>query len=309
MYWIERAGEFTFIGPTRGLAGWIRKDLPKGLLANFICDPESVFNDPSLAFLKKKPKAQVIKQTLRVGDGRTWNVIIKRACYGSLWRRFGFLFFSSPAVRSLENALMLKGWGICTPSPLAALECRDWRHIGTSYYLTEEVEGSQSLPTLWLDAPSSFSREDIFREKRQILKSLAFLFHQLHSRGIYHQDLKGGNILIRKSGSEKWQCYLIDIDGVWKCGRLSWFRRIKNLVQLYRTFGEHLNVKEKALFFKYYSDLFYLRRDRRKAIAGKVLSMNESWGEASLFKRGIRSVEHRTQEMGEGRLWTRRWGR
>lgn len=290
---LEQGGEFNFVPPGRGLSGWIRKDLPEGLLDDFIRDPEGFFNDPSLRYLKKGSKAQVVKTTLRANGGRTWDVIIKRIHYGPLWRRLGFFFFSSPSVRSLEGARILKGWGIRTPPPLAALEYRNWKYLGTSYFLTDEVEGYQSLPALWVNAPPTFSRKEIFQEKRAILKSLAFLFHQLHSTGIYHQDLKGGNILIQKSVSGQWLCYLIDLDGVRKSERLSWFSRIKNLVQLNRTFGEHLNLKEKAVFLKHYSDLFSLGRGRRKAIAGEVLSMSESWEGASWLKRARRNAVFR----------------
>lgn len=288
---LEQGGEFNYVPPRRGLSGWIRKDLPEGLLADFIPDPEAFFREPSVRFLKKGSKSQVVQHTLTAGEGKAWEVIIKRVQYRALWRRLCFFLLPSPAVRSLRSAVLLKAWGILTPPPLAALEWRDWRRVGTSYYFVEEVEASQSLPTLWMDAPPTFSRKEVFKEKRRILRSLATLFHRLHSRGIYHQDLKAGNILIRNSGSDGWLFYLIDIDGVRKCRRLSWFKRVKNLVQMYRTFGEHLSVNEKAVFLKYYSDLFSLPVDRRKAIAGKVLSGNKKWRKSSLRQRAKEMVE------------------
>lgn len=290
----RQSGEFIFWTSRKGLAGWIRKDLPEDLLTDFLRDPEAAFHAPGALYLKKKIKAQVIRQVMQTREGRPWNVIIKRVRYGNLWRRLGFYICLSPALRSLENALMLKGKGVFTPPPVAALDCRDWRHVGTSYYLTEDVEGAESLPTLWLAAPSGLSSRKVFEEKRRILKSLALLFHQLHSSGIYHQDLKAGNVLVRKSGSAQWQCCLIDIDAVWKSKRLSWFRRIKNLVQMYRTFGEHLNVREKAAFLKHYCDLFCLPRNRRKAVARLTLSANENWKRRSLFNRVWQGLQGRT---------------
>lgn len=289
--WKDQHGEFVTSASTHRLACWIRKDLPKDLLTGFIRDPEAFFRGPSVRFLKKGSKSQVVQHTLTAGEGKAWEVIIKRVQYRALWRRLCFFLLPSPAVRSLRSAVLLKAWGILTPPPLAALEWRDWRRVGTSYYFVEEVEASQSLPTLWMDAPPTFSRKEVFKEKRRILRSLATLFHRLHSRGIYHQDLKAGNILIRNSGSDGWLFYLIDIDGVRKCRRLSWFKRVKNLVQMYRTFGEHLSVNEKAVFLKYYSDLFSLPVDRRKAIAGKVLSGNKKWRKSSLRQRAKEMVE------------------
>lgn len=273
----ELSENFTFVAPMGGLSGWIRKDLPDGLLADFIRDPELLCHEPSSTLIKRGSKSRIVRLTLPVAEGESVAVIVKRVRFGPAWRRAGFFFVSSPALRSLKNALALRTRGIDTPSPVAAFEYRDWKRVGTSYYLVEEIEDSQSLPILWLNIPKSGSKTGKRKEKRGMLRSLATFFHRLHSRGIYHKDLKGGNILARKYGAETWQYYLIDIDGVWTRKRLSWFRRIKNLVQLYRTFGEHLSVKEKICFLKDYSDLFSLSRERRKAVAAEILSMNARW--------------------------------
>ena len=273
----ELSEDFISVAPMGGLSGWIRKGLPDDLLADFIRDPEPLCHEPSSTLIKRGSKSRIVRLTLPVAKGESVAVIVKRVRFGPAWRRAGFFFVSSPALRSLKNALALMARGIDTPPPLAAFEYRDWKRLGTSYYLVEEIEGSQTLPLLWLNISPRGSNTGKRKEKRGMLRSLAAFFHRLHSRGVYHQDLKGGNILVRKRGSETWQYYLIDIDGVWTRKRLSWFRRIKNLVQLYRTFGEHLTIKEKVRFLKDYTDCFLLSRERRKAVATEILSMNSRW--------------------------------
>jgi serine/threonine protein kinase len=186
----------------------------------------------------------------------------------------------------LQGALLLKGKGFDTARPFAALEHRGWRNTGISYYVAEEVADGQSLSAFWRDVVPTFSSETAPDKKRQILTVVASLFHRLHSQGIYHGDLKGSNILIRERDEGTWQCFLVDVDSVRKRRRLSWIRRIKNLVQLCNSAGRYFDVGEKTFFLNHYADLFHLPSDRRKTLASKVLSMSREWETVSLRKPG-----------------------
>ncbi len=269
---LEVTDDFALVRSENGLTGWIRKDLPGDLFRNLIPDPDRFFSDPSAQILKNESKVQVIKQTLKGRDGVARSLVIKRYRYSYFFRRLGFIFLSSPAVRSLKGALLLKRDGIDTADPLAALEHRRWGHLGTSYSVAEEVQGSQSLPVYWKDGLANYSSEKVLRRRQPVLRKVASLFHQLHSRGIYHRDLKGSNILIRKWDTGKWECFLVDVDRVRKSRRLCWSKKVKNLVQLHRSLGRRFSNRDKIFFLKLYADLSLLSRKNRKALARTILA-------------------------------------
>lgn len=281
---------FVYATSETRLAGWIRKDIPGDLFADFIRDPEGFFQAPSCKPLKDGPRTKVVKQTLTGRGGLTRDVVIKRFYYSSFWCRLGSYFFSSRATRSLKGALVLESAGVDTAAPLAAFEYQDWKNLGTSYCINEEVKNSQSLPAFWKDISAISSKERVFQERRGVLREVAFHFYRLHSREIYHQDLKGGNILIRKSDTGKWQCFFIDVDGVWKSRRLSQSKKVKNLAQLYRTLGKLLNITNKVFFLKCYAELFSLSRQERKKLAQRVLSLSRKEDLRSLRKRAKRNL-------------------
>lgn len=267
--------EFMYTCSETGLVGWIRRDLQGDLFANFIRDPERFLKDPLSRILKNGKKVQVFQRTLKTDQGSAQNVIIKRFYHPSVLRRLMFFVIPSPSLRCLEGASLLGSNGIPTAVPLAALEHRNWKGLGISYYVAEEIADSQSLSVFWGDVLPTLSMGRSVKGRRKILEELAGLFYKLHSRGIYHQDLKGTNILIRVEDSDQYRCVLVDVDGVSKKTRLSWRKRVKNLVQLNRTLGKRLNLREKAFFLKYYADKFSLTRSDRKALVRRVFTVTQ----------------------------------
>ncbi len=282
--------EFMYTCSETGLVGWIRRDLQGDLFANFIRDPERFLEDPLSRILKNGKKVQVFKRTLKTDQGRAQNVIIKRFRHPSLFRRLAFFLFPSPASRCLKGASLLGSNGIPTAVPLAALEHRNWKDLGISYYVAEEIADSEALSVSWSDVLPTVSMDRNVKERRKILGEVADLFHKLHSRGIYHQDLKGSNILVRAEGSGRYRCALVDVDGVSKRNRLSWRKRVKNLVQLNRSLGKRLNLRDKAFFLKYYADLFSLSRTERKALVRKVFAVTQKSDLRSKRKRAGRKL-------------------
>lgn len=259
------------------LRGWIHKDLSIEALKLFLDHPERFLNAPDSQILRDNPKTKVVKQALESPDGVKHHVVIKRFTYPSIWRRLGFIFHSRPALRSFKGSLLLIEHGIGTACPLAILDPGGLKGGGTSYYITAEIKDGQTLDAFWAYTLSIRTRRENLRERLQVLNEIASLFYRLHSYGIYHADLKGANIVIRNKGKNSWHCFLVDVGDVRKRKRLRWSRRIKNLVQLLRTFGRHLNARERVYLINRYADLFSIGRDRRRALLTKVLS--ESRGE------------------------------
>ncbi|HEX9443228.1 MAG TPA: lipopolysaccharide kinase InaA family protein, partial [Candidatus Binatia bacterium] len=210
---ISVAEEFAAVPPRAGLAGWIAKALPEGLLAGFLAHPGHFFAEPEQV-LKDDVKTAVVQISLAGPGGAPRRMVAKRFRYGLPLRRLGFRFSESPALRSLKGALLLKRRGFDTPEPLAVLEFRDWKRLGTSFYLAAEVENSCSLRAFWLEVAPALAKKERIRIGRSIIRQLARLFARLHAAGIYHGDLKGSNILMQDWRSEDRRFFLVDLDRV-----------------------------------------------------------------------------------------------
>lgn len=68
--------------------------------------------------------------------------------------------------------------------------------------------------------------------KRETIRELGRTVGRLHSRGIFHGDLRWGNIIIVGSGSDRPGFVFLDNERTVKYRNLPWRKRIKNLVQI-----------------------------------------------------------------------------
>jgi hypothetical protein len=263
------SGEFRFAPARGGLAGWVRKDLPKEICADFMRDPEAFFNDPSARVLKDGLKTKVIQKTFQDRTGASWEMIIKRFHYGFFIRRLGFLVFDSPAVRSLQGALLLRQMGFDTPAPMTALEFRSGMRLGTSYYICEAVRDSHSLGVLWQSVLPAAPKTKRIAVSRSIFRDLARLLSRLHSMGIYHRDLKGSNILVQAWETDRRRFFLVDLDRVAQRALVSRAKRIKNLLQVRRGAWSR---KERAYFFMRYAMLSCPSKKDAKEFVRQVLA-------------------------------------
>jgi Lipopolysaccharide kinase (Kdo/WaaP) family len=267
----QHRGEFKFTAANGDLVGRVRSDLPLGLFAHFMADPEAFFNDPSARVLKNGTKTKVIQRTIADLRGVPREVVIKRFHYSSLPRRCGGLVLQSPAARSLEGALLLRHSGFQTPEPLAAFEFRKLKRRGTSYYVSAAARADHSLQSFWDKVVPTMARQKRRAVTRAILRDLARLVSGLHSIGIYHRDLKGSNILIREWETDRRQFFLVDLDRVERRRRLSLGKKIRNLLQVKRGAW---SLKERIYFYMRYAELICRSKKEAKAFVRKVLGVS-----------------------------------
>ena len=167
---------------------------------------------------------------------------------------------------SLRGALLLESRGLDTPLPIAAVELRSWKDLGTSYYVAEEIEESESLRALWQTTLAALPRAHTLHMRKRVLEHIAALFFRLHSEGIFHQDLKGTNILLQGNEADEYRLFLVDVGDVRRPRRLLWQQRVRNLAQICEIPGRFWTQREKVFFLKRYADLYALAKDRRRAL-------------------------------------------
>ena len=205
---------------------------------------DTIFHSPDTTIVKDQKRIKVY-HFKRNGE----EIYVKRYNPYSIWRRLEGSIFGSKAVRSWEGAKLLKEKNIETAIPLAAIEQRSYGILSESFYITSSIEDSSISVHYYrenfVNKPSSIS------DKRRFLRSLAKLFRDVHEKGIYHNDLKDYNILVRV---ENWsyRFFLLDLEGIREYIEIPFSKRIKNLVQLNRTLGRLLRGSDKVAFIKSY---------------------------------------------------------
>ena len=213
---------------------------------------DALFASPQCQIVKDQRKIKVARLRLKfAGEERA--LYVKR--YNSFSLRFRLLspFLQSGAFRSLRGAEILRRAGIATVKPVAAVEKRKYGILLNSFFISDEIVGAKTADAYWRENLQSRKGSAGIRLRRQFIRLLGDLFRSLHTEGIYHDDLKDANILaVGREDDAGCELLLLDMEGVRRCDPLSSKRRIKNLVQLYRTLGQYFSKTQCLLFLKAY---------------------------------------------------------
>jgi Lipopolysaccharide kinase (Kdo/WaaP) family len=258
-----------FILEKRGsLSIHVVQTLARELLPGIAADPDHFFHLAGCEIIKDQRKIKVARLKLEV-QGEAKTVYLKR--YNAFsWRyRFRSIFQSSGAVRSLRGAVILSESGIPTVRPLAAVDSRSWGMLNGSFFLSEEIANGKTADAYWREELLTMKGKEGIRRRKRFVGAIGELFRSLHQRGVYHNDLKDANILVRPdfSGSAE-QFYLLDLEGIRRYQKLNRRRQIKNLVQINRTLGKYLRVTDKLRFLEsYLGPSFSNRIDKRDWVA------------------------------------------
>src|SRR5262249_30166595 len=189
-------------------------------------DPDRLLTGPECRVVKLQRKVMVGRVATPAGSlyVKRYNVHAWRIALGSIGR-------ASPARQAFVAARVLTALGFGVPQVVAAVEDRRLGMLRRSFFLTREVAGALTADRYWAaleGAPAV--------ERRRFARRLGDLFRRLHAAGVYHNDLKDMNVLVRQ-GLDGPDPVLLDLERVRIAGPVSRRRRIKNLVQLERTLG------------------------------------------------------------------------
>ncbi|MGM0501998.1 MAG: lipopolysaccharide kinase InaA family protein [Bacillota bacterium] len=216
-----------------------------------------------------------------VDDGRNdlikWStagedVMVKKFNLTRTYDKIRFCMLDSKAVRSLRIALALEEIGVKTPKPIAVVEKRgSFNQLLYSYYLTEYVDYDYNL--LNIVADDNHPRRD---QVKEILPGIAQDVRKMHERGIIHNDLHAGNILIKDIDANP-EFYYIDLNRGRIKNKLSTKQRIKDLARF------DFTKEEQEIFMKYYTS------DREQELLDKMRQQREKRRKFLNWKRSIRS--------------------
>jgi lipopolysaccharide kinase (Kdo/WaaP) family protein len=250
---------------------WVAQEFAGPADVALLADADHLFGEPGCEIIKDQRKIKVARIRINLG-GDALTLYLKR--YNAFsWRiLLGSLFRDSGAVRALRGAAVLRAARIATAKPVAVVESRSWGMVTKSFFFTEEIPRGKTLDVFWRDDLAAVAGRAGLRRRRGFLRALAFLFESLHGQGIYHGDLKDANIVVVPSTDAGGDCFfLLDLEGIRKYRRLSDRRRIKNLVQLNRTFGRHVRRTEKLYFLARYMSSGFDDRRRKRLWSATIL--------------------------------------
>jgi hypothetical protein len=204
-------------------------------------DPDRLLTGPECRVVKLQRKVMVGRVATPAGSlyVKRYNVHAWRIALGSIGR-------ASPARRAFVAAGVLTALGFGVPEVVAAVEDRRLGMLRRSFFLTREVAGALTADRYWAalaGAPAA--------ERRRFARCLGDLFRRLHAAGVYHNDLKDVNVLVR-SGAEGPDFVLLDLERVRVGAATGRRRRTKNLVQLERTLGREAGATARLRFLHAY---------------------------------------------------------
>ncbi|MCD4831768.1 MAG: lipopolysaccharide kinase InaA family protein [Anaerohalosphaeraceae bacterium] len=164
-----------------------------------------------------------------VFKNKVYSLFLKIFFYRSAKDFFLHQFRPSRAVRAFKAAAMLSANGINAPVSIALGAKKILGTIKTgSFLITSEVADSRLFYELLDELANS---ESTVNEKRKLVIALGEMVGKMHYAGIFHGDLRLGNILVQQSQAQ-YKFTLLDNERTRKFTTLPGRLRVKNLVQV-----------------------------------------------------------------------------
>ena len=227
----------------------IAKNFPQNNIEKLLSANDSSVECPDqFARVASSDYARVFRGSISF-DGTSRVVYLKRYLSRSALDFVKHFFRASRANREFNASLMLQRNGFDAPVVIGLFERRVGPFRTENFLLTEEVENTGSMVQLLTDICENCSGDTI-AEKRALIRAFARTVGQMHARGIFHGDLRLGNVLVVKE-EQNWRFFLIDNERTRKFVRLPARSRSKNLVQI-NMFLSGISNTDRMRFFKTY---------------------------------------------------------
>jgi len=217
---------------------------------------DSYYKEIILPFLNSKAPLN-IGRVKSSHNARVWNIygegtsiFIKFFNYRGI--RDKLFFRKSRARRAMEGDMILLQKGFLTPTLIAQGDLIKGFRVLENFLITQQIEESFDTYTYL----KTFFKLPLFGEalqkKRNFIKAAGKLIGRMHKNGIFHGDLRLGNILVRVSDND-YLFYFIDNERTKYFPKGIPFRlREKNLVQINMILMPQITFSDRMRFFKAY---------------------------------------------------------
>jgi hypothetical protein len=191
---------------------------------------EKWFRQHEFKILPSSERSIVHKFTISV-DGVNREVYVKQNPFRSILHSLKCLFsHGSPARRSFKAEIMLAENGFDAAEVIAFGESGDGFLQTKNFLATFGIENAKSARLHILGTREILTPEQLLNWRR-FIRDFGRTIGRMHARGIFHGDLRLGNILVRQDNN-LWRFFFLDNERTQKFSRLPLMYRVKNLVQL-----------------------------------------------------------------------------
>jgi tRNA A-37 threonylcarbamoyl transferase component Bud32 len=225
---------------------WVREDYRKILIRQGIDKLEELI---ACSEVKKYFNGRGLLASLEINDSHGERMVIRSYMHGGWYGKINKDFFWGK-FRPLRELIVndeVSRRGIQTTVILAALSKRVIGPLYKSTLISKEISGALDL-IHYLKILKQRSVSERLKAKAGLAKAVAVMVRKMHDQGIYHADLHLKNILVQEKSGGDFSVYLIDFDKSEIWDRLSFKKRIKNLMRFNRS-AEKLKGKGLPITF------------------------------------------------------------
>jgi tRNA A-37 threonylcarbamoyl transferase component Bud32 len=179
------------------------------------------------------------------------------------------VFRPSRARRASKATLMLVQNGFEAPTVIAVGERRFGLLPIKSYSVTFEIAGAKRIYQLIPEGATDLTKEQL-RSKRELIRAFGRTIGRMHKAGIFHGDLRLGNVLGQKE-QNMWRFSFLDNERTAKFRRLPGRLRVKNLVQLNMIRSDAITKTDRMRFLSEYWAQNAGGKEQKTALINKIV--------------------------------------
>ncbi len=256
-----------------GINGWairIHKDFPKDNIRGLLSAGNSDGNSQGRFVRVPSSDYTRVFKCRTSSNGMDLSVYIKRYLCRSRLDSLKHLLRPSRAKRAFCASLMLQENGFDTPAVVGLFERCFGPFAIDNMLVTREVENATPMSQVLADTRGN-SDKNARAAKRALIEAFAETIGRMHSKGIFHGDLRLGNVLVARK-QQQWRFHFIDNERTTKFYHLPARLRLKNLLQVNMFYADGITNTDRMRFFKAYLRIssyteIHYRRWARKVIA------------------------------------------
>ena len=235
---------------------------------NYLNFKKILLNIKSL-FLQNTKTIHLARNELKIIELEGISTVVKAFRVPNFLNQFVYAYLrKSKAYKAFHNASRLQKLGVNTPEAIGYIEFFRMGLLKESFFISSEFSYEFTIAHIRDDQP-------LYKEK--VLEDFAEFSYFVHSKGVWHSDYSGGNILIKKEG-EKYIFSLVDINRM-KFISINEYEGLENFNKLW------FNEEDLKTIAKKYAQIANL--DEERAIK-EILFHDKKLKDKVLLKRKLR---------------------
>lgn len=236
-----------------------------------------------LTTIQSSKFARVYKLIVRF-DNVDKGVYFKQYLRRSIWDFIKNFVRSSRAERAFKATEMLGENGFDAPTIIAMGESRYGLCHTTNFLVTLEIENAKQIYQFIPDRLQNLTKQQL-QGKRELIRAFGRTVGKMHAAGIFHGDLRLGNILARQE-KNRWRFFFLDNERTRKFYRLPARLRLKNLVQVNMLPPAAMSNTDRMRFFREYWAQNEKTKTKKVDLIEKVLKKtHRRLGKKEKFKK------------------------